>query len=112
MSKQKVPGILELVRGSVVLGTIAVKPGEGDSPWHSGAFHPSAAFEAVRGLFDHELRLLRDNTADDPAQWEAWESAHAELHEPGLRLQAADKSYAADEILIHIQGSEAWWRGE
>ena len=59
------------------------------------------------------LMRAREHENDlNPAQWEAWESAHAELHEPGLRLQAADKSYAADEILIHIQGSEAWWRGE
>jgi hypothetical protein len=110
--KPQVPRTLELVRGSVVLGTIEVKPGDGDLPWRSGAFRPSAEFEAVRGLFARELQLLRDNTADDPAQWDDWEAAHAELHDPGLRLQARDKSYAADEILIHIEDSEAWWRSE
>jgi hypothetical protein len=27
-----------------------------------------------------------------------------------MRLQARDESYEADEILIHIDGKEAWWR--
>lgn len=108
----KVPNTLELVRGGVILGVIEVKPGDGDLPWRSGAFRPSAEFETVRDLFEHELQLLRDNTTNDSAQWDAWEAAHAELHDPGLRLQSSDKSYAADEILIHIEGSEAWWRSE
>ena len=112
MTRQQIPRALELVRGNVVLGTIDVKPGDSDFPWHSGAFHPSAAFESVRGLFEDELRLLRDNTSDDSGQWDDWEAVHAELHEPGMRLQAADRSYEADEILIHIDGSEAWWRSE
>lgn len=104
------PATLELVRGDAVLGTIDVKPGEADYPWYSGVFHPSAAFEAVRDLFDQELQLLRANTGDDSAQWDDWEAVHAELHEPGMRLQARDESYEADEILIHIDGQEAWWR--
>jgi hypothetical protein len=105
-------GTLELVRGNAVLGTIDVAPGNADFPWYRGAFHPSPDFEAVRGLFEHELRLLRDNTSDDSAQWDDWEAVHEELHEPGLRLQAADHSFAADDLLIHIDGSEAWWRSE
>jgi hypothetical protein len=64
----------------------------------------------VRGLFERELLLLRANTDDDADQWDEWENVHAELHEPGIRLQSPDKSYAADEILIHIDGKEAWWR--
>ena len=109
MPTKQIPGTLELVRGDVILGTIDVKPSGGD-PWYSGAFHPSAKFEDVRGLFEHELQLLRANTADDPAQWDDWEAVNAELHEPGLRLQARDKSYVADDILIHIDDAEAWWR--
>ena len=106
------PGSLELVRGDDVLGTIDVKPGGADYPWHSGAFHPTAKYDGVRALFESELRLIRANTTDDPVQWEAWEAVNAQLHEPGLRLQAPDRSYVADEILIHIDGAEAWWRNE
>lgn len=110
MSKLPHPCTLELIRGDVVLGTIETRPDDGKSPWHSGAFQPSAEFESVRGLFEHELRLLQANTEDDDDQWDEWEAAHAELHGPGLRVQATDQAYAADEILIHIKGSEAWWR--
>lgn len=112
MSRQQVPEALELVRGNAVLGTIEVKPGEGDFPWYSGAFHPSAEFERVRNLFEQELRLLRANTSNDSAQWDDWEAVHAELHEPGMWLQSPDKKYEASEILIHIDGAEAWWRSE
>jgi hypothetical protein len=112
MAGGQVPGTLRLVRGDVVLGTIAVNPSDPDSPWESGVFKPSAEFEAVRDLFEHELRVLRANTTDDPEQWDEWEAAHAELHDPGLRLEAEDKSFVADEILIHIDGEEAWWRFE
>jgi hypothetical protein len=112
VSKQKMPKALDLVRGNAVLGTIEVKPGEADLPWYSGVFQPTAEFEAVRDLFKHELELLRANTTNDSAQWDDWEAVHSELHEPGLRLQSRDNSYQADEILIHIDGTEAWWRIE
>jgi len=112
VNKQSFPRTLQLFRGDALLGAIDVKPGDGDLPWRSGAFRPSASFEAVRGLFEQELRLLRANEADDSALWDDWEEVHAELHEPGIRLEAADKSYTADEILIHIDGSEAWWRDD
>lgn len=112
MPNRRLPETLELVRGNAVLGTIEVKPGEGDYPWYSGAFEPTAEYESVRGLFEQELELLRANTADDSAQWDDWEDVHAQLHEPGIRLQAPDRSYEADGILIHIDGAEAWWRND
>lgn len=112
MSKQRMPGTLNLLRGNVVLGTIEVSKGEADLPWYSGVFHASPEFEAVRGLFEQELRLLQANTTDDSAQWDDWEAVHAELHEPGIRLEATDGTYVADEILVHINGTEAWWRLE
>lgn len=112
MSKRPMPRMLNLVRGNALLGTIEVKPGEADLPWHSGTFHPSADFELVRALFDQELRILRANSNDDSALWDEWEGVHEKLHEPGLRLETADRSYTADEILIHIENSEAWWRSD
>jgi hypothetical protein len=112
IARFEMPKTLRLLRGNVLLGTITAKPADSGSPWRSGAFHPAAEFENVRGLFDEELRLLKANTADDPAQWDEWESVHAELHDPGMRLEAEDKSYIADDMLIHIDGSEAWWRSD
>jgi hypothetical protein len=112
MARHDIPGSLQLVRGEEVLGTIEVKAERADFPWHSGDFHPSAMFDGVRKLFENELQLIRANTTDDPAQWDAWEAVHAQLHEPGLRLQAPDLSYIDDDILIHIDGPVAWWRSE
>jgi hypothetical protein len=109
---KQMPASLELVRGDDVLGTIHVKPPEPDSPWHSGTFQPTPHYEGVRELFEYELKLLQANKTNDSAQWDDWEAVNAELHEPGLRLQSRDRSYVADEILIHINGSEAWWRLE
>jgi hypothetical protein len=108
----RLPDTLNLVRGDTVLGTIAVNHGGGDAPWFSGAFAAAPEFEEVRELFERELQLLRANENDDSATWDDWEDVHAELHDPGLRLCAPDSSYTAEEILIHINGSEAWWRTE
>ena len=112
MPKKQMPKTLQLVRGNAVLGSIEVKPAEPDSPWYSGAFKPSAEFETARELFEQELRMLRANTNDDSAQWDEWEAVHEVLHEPGLWLQAPDQSYRESDILIHIDGAEAWWRIE
>jgi hypothetical protein len=108
--KQQIPPSLELVRGGVVLGSIDVKKGEADFPWYSGLFHPSGEFQSVRKLFERELQLLQSNTSDDSAQWDEWEAVHEELHGPGLQLVAPDEGYDAGEVIIHIDGSEAWWR--
>ena len=108
----QMPNTLSLVRGETVLGSIDVNPGAADFPWFSGVFHASPEFEEVRHLFDRELQLLRANSADDSAVWDEWEAVHAELHDPGVRLCSVDSDYVAEEILIHINGAEAWWRGE
>ena len=110
MANRQLPRTLQLFRGEALLGTIDVKPGDGDLPWHTGTFHPREEFAAVRGLFDQELRLLRANEADDAALWDDWEAVHDELHEPGIRLEANDGAYTDDDLLIHINGPEAWWR--
>ena len=108
----QLPPTLNLVRGDIVLGTIAVNQTQADFPWFSGAFTAAPEFEEVRDLFERERKLLRANSTNDSGAWDAWEDVHAELHDPGLSLRAPDSSYRADEILIHINGSEAWWRGE
>ena len=112
MTQPPYPRSLRLFRGDALLGTIEVDRGEADLPWRSGAFTPSPEFAAVRGLFEQELRLLRANEADDAALWDDWEAVHDELHDAGVRLESLDRAYVADDILIHINGAEAWWRSE
>jgi hypothetical protein len=106
----KLPDTLNLVRGDTLLGTIAVNHGGAEPPWFSGTFAPAPGFEEVRDLFERELQLLRANSNDNSAAWDVWEAVHAELHDPGLRLCTPDSSYMEEEILIHLNGSEAWWR--
>lgn len=112
MPREQLPRNLELLRGDAVLGTIEVSASHADFPWYSGKFVAAPAFEAVRPLFERELKLIRANTTDDSEQWDDWEVVHAELHEPGVRLVAPAEGYEADDILIHITGTEAWWREE
>ena len=66
----------------------------------------------VRALFAQELALLKANEADDQAQWDDWEEIYETLVEPGLRLRAADGAFLEGELLIHIDGTDAWWRTE
>ena len=106
----QMPKTLSLIRGDTILGTIDVNPGDADFPWFSGTFRATPEFESVRDLFDRELQLLRANSTNDSASWDDWEAIHAELHDPGLRLSAPDSNYTAEDILIHINGAEAWWR--
>ena len=108
----QIPRTLNLIRGDTILGTIQVNPGDADFPWFSGTFQATPDFESARHLFERELQLLRANSNDDSATWDDWEAVHAELHDPGLRLAAPDSNYTLDEILIHINGTEAWWRVE
>jgi hypothetical protein len=110
MAPQTVPKSLELLRGGALLGTIELDAAHSDFPWYGGTFKPSSAYEAVRDLFERELEILRANKDDDNAQWDEWESIYAELSEPGLHLQSADGSYMAGELLIHVDGSNVWWR--
>jgi hypothetical protein len=112
MSSRKMPVSLDLVRGDVLLGSIEIKPEAADFPWQAGAFRPSSAFEEVRALFAQELALLKANEADDSAQWDDWEEIYETLVEPGLRLRAADGAFLEGDLLIHIDGTDAWWRTE
>ena len=112
MSTRKMPATLDLVRGDVLLGSIEIKPEAADFPWQAGAFRPLSAFEEVRGLFAQELALLKANESDDAAQWDDWEAIYETIVEPGVRLRAADGAYLEGDLLIHIDGGEAWWRSE
>jgi len=93
---------LRLYRGGRLLGELTHT--HDDMPWHHGTFAPTPAFEEVRPLFDRDLELLN---ADRMDEWEAaWEAVAA----LGLRLEPVAAGADIDEFLLHVEGTQAWWR--
>ncbi len=95
-------GVWQLVRDGQTLASLVVTGG--DFPWLHARLEPDAAFEEVRPMFDEELRLL-DHLDDDPASWEA----ACQRIRQALRLIAPD-GRPVPEFLLHIDGTQAWWR--
>jgi hypothetical protein len=94
----------DLYRGDDRLGTVTMKSELCDFPWYGGSFQAAPAYAAVKQLFSEELRLLQADEMD------AWEEVWAEIEEPGLKLLPTDGGAAISELLIHLDGEEAWWR--
>lgn len=88
--------------GDELLG--ALTHTDDDFPWHNGTFEPTPEFEEVRPLFERELALLNADRMDE------WESAWESIAALGLRLVPARAGADIDEFLLHIDGSQAWWR--
>lgn len=95
---------LSLFRGDVLLGTITSDVAKTDFPWFKGTFDPAPGFEGVRELFEKELSLL------DADKMEEWEAVWEEIMVSGLSLQSVPGGQIFDELLIHIDGVETWWR--
>jgi len=95
-------GTWQLVRGDELLAELVVTGG--DFPWLNAEVRPAAGFADVRRLFDDELRRL-EHLDEEPEQWEI---AYRRIREV-LRLVAPD-GRPVPEFLLHIEGSEAWWR--
>lgn len=93
--------IWKLRRGDDVIAELVVT-GE-DFPWLHATVRPGAGFEALRPLFDDEVRLSED---DDDA--DAWEAAYDRIRQ-AVGLIAPD-GRAVPEFLLHIDGEDAWWR--
>ncbi|MEW2045164.1 hypothetical protein [Streptomyces sp. NPDC005476] len=91
--------VWQLRRGEELVGEIIVE--EGDFPWLSGRFVPTAAFSEVKPLFDRDLALTEGE------EWEEWESVVGEINEK-LRLVAPAGPVA--EFLLHVDGGRAWFR--
>jgi hypothetical protein len=93
---------LQLKRGGELLGSLRAY--DIDSPWIICKFEPTESFQAVKPLFEEELKLL--NTDD----MEAWETAYARIGGLGLRLVDVEKREETSEFILHIEGDEAWFR--
>jgi len=91
-----------LVRGDEMLGTLEVD--HLDFPWVMCSFVPSPTFVEVKPFFDHELRLLNEESMD------AWGAAYGEIVALGLQLVDASRGAALKVFLLHIEGTDAWFR--
>jgi hypothetical protein len=94
----------KLYRGNDLLGTIIHT--KIDMPWHWGTFEPTEHFDAVKPLFEQEIQLL--DTLDSNSQ--KWHENWAQITKPGLRLVSEQDNQQITDLLIHIDGSEVWWR--
>lgn len=92
----------ELEVGGKVVGTLRVRGP--DQPFFLCDFEPSPEFESVRSLFAEELRLLNGD------QMDAWNEAYERILSRGLRLRSVETGEVLDELLLHIDGHEAWFR--
>jgi hypothetical protein len=76
----------------------------GDFPWLNARIRAMAGFEAVRPLFEEELRAL-EHIDDDLGSWQAAYDRirrSVTLHYPDGR--------PVPEFLLHVDGEDAWWR--
>ena len=94
--------VLELRRGAALLGVLSYQ--NTDQPFFGYRFEPTALFSEVQPLFDEELRLLNAEEMD------AWELAYNKIDALGLTLEPTDGGAAIREFILHIEGSEAWFR--
>ena len=76
-----------------------------DFPWLRARFQAEPGFQTVRPLFEEELRLL--DTIDDDV--DAWEAAYGRVRD-AVSLAGPD-GRRVPEFLLHIEGENAWWRG-
>jgi hypothetical protein len=76
----------------------------GEFPWLNAHVEHRSGFEELLPLFAEELNRL-DRIDDDAAFWEeAYDALRAAVT---LRYPDGDE---VPEFLLHIDGTEAWWR--
>lgn len=76
----------------------------GDFPWLNARIRAMPGFEAVRPLFEEELRAL-EHIDDDVGSWEA---AYARIRKAVTLLYP--EGGPVPEFLLHVDGEDAWWR--
>ncbi|SDM21932.1 hypothetical protein SAMN04489726_0428 [Allokutzneria albata] len=75
-----------------------------DMPWFTARLRPRNGFEAVRGLFADEVRLLNAEPFDE----EAWEAAYERVAEAVVLVRPVGET--VEDFLLHIDGEEARFR--
>jgi hypothetical protein len=91
----------QLLRDDLVVADLVVY-GD-DFPWLNARVFPKEGFEEIRPIFEEELRLV-----DDDENIQSWEDAYHRIR--AEVCLAAPDGHLVPEFLLHIDGSEAWWR--
>jgi hypothetical protein len=94
--------VWRLVRGEELLGEIVIHGS--DFPWLTGRFVPQPAFDEVKPLFDEELVLVESGLDDQVAEWERIYDRIVD------DLGLVSPHGPAAEFLLHVRGTEAWFR--
>ena len=94
--------VWRLYRGEQLIAELVVT--DHDFPWLNARLEARPGFEALRPLFDEEVR--RAEAVED--DMDAWEAAYNRIRE-AVSLAAPD-GRRVPEFLLHIEGEEAWWR--
>jgi hypothetical protein len=89
---------LQLMQGEIILGTLTFK--DIDFPWVNCTFEPTPDFNAVKPLFDAELR----------AQEDEWDQVYDKIFALGLQLVNHERNQCIDEFLLHIEDDWASFR--
>ena len=76
----------------------------GDFPWLNARIRAMPGFEAVRPLFEEELRALK-HIDDDLGSWQA---AYDRIRGAVSLYYPEDRP--VPEFLLHVDGEDAWWR--
>jgi len=93
---------LHLKRGEELLGVLhRCQP---DFPWFMCSFEAGEGFSQVKQFFDEELELLESDEIDQ------WEIAYERINALGLKLIDTETNQLIDEFILHIRGTEAWFR--
>ena len=96
------PETWQMQCNGVLLGTLTLR--ETSQPWFFCAFVPTQFYEAYRELFDNEVRML------DTGIIEKWEKAYKPIEKLKIRLYSNKDNKRLPKCLLHIDGSEAWFR--
>jgi hypothetical protein len=93
--------VIHLKQGETLLGLLRVQGS--DFPWTQCTFEPTPAFEAVRPLFEHELRVLESRDMD------AWSEAYRAIVDLNLNLidPHTGTEVGEGDFLLHINGNSA-----
>lgn len=95
-----------LWQGDTLLGSLYLTGH--NFPWVYCEFKGTSDFEPIRPLFEREAAAL--DSVDELDNWTEYEMALTQTHALNLGLENCQSSFRHTEFLLHIQGTEAWFR--